>query len=508
MIALLLLACSGEKGVSTPGTETAGDSAPLHTDETADSAEPSRVCAEQRGDPLTGDVCVTSAPCTWEGEQSYEYFGWLVSSGEDVDGDGLDDVIVAAPVWDAPSSDGLGADAGRVLLISGAGLREPGDGVLSTVYGVGYAENLGTNLALVGDVNGDGFADALLGAHGDDVAAENAGAAWLVLGDASGWTEGPVDGAAATVWYGESEYARVGRSLAGGADIDGDGLDDMVLGGELSEYDGEDEGYREGRAYLMLGSAAPAVALADADAIQSGPDSYGGTGKASALGDLNGDGYADTLIGAPYGDSYRGCAYALPGSADHAAWSAPLTEAAQRLDGEASYDVFSWLMSAADLDGDGFDELVVGAPLSDRSDGSAGAVWIYAGAADFMDGPEAVAILDGPWEDWQLGSGLSSGGDMNGDGRDELLVGAVAAYTGLHTKTGRFYLFEGSDTPPAAVDEADAVLHGAAVKDYLGGSSAFGDLDGDGRADLIVASGYTNTDEAYDIGSARVFWGR
>lgn len=509
MIALLLLACAGDKiGVGKTPAET-GDTAtsPVETGDTGETSEPAVACAEQRGSPLTGDVCVSAAPCAWGGEQTYEYFGWAVASGGDVDGDGHDDVMVGSPVWDAPSADGLGADVGRVVLISGGALAEPGDGVLSAVYGVGYAESLGTNVSFVGDLNGDGRDDALLGAQGDDVAAENAGAAWLMLGADEGWTDGAVDTAAAALWQGESEYARVGRALAGGEDIDGDGLDDLVLGGELSQYDGEDEDFREGRAYLVLGAETLPATLADADAALDGPDSYGGAGKALSMGDLNGDGYADTLVAAPYGCSYDGCVYLLSGGADGASWAGALDDA-PTLQGEATYDVFGWQLAAADLNGDGRDEVIVGAPLSDRAYASGGAVWIYEGSETFFAGAEAAAILDGPWDDWQLGSGVSAGGDMNGDGREELLLGAVAAYTGLHTKAGRHWLFAGAEALPAALDEADAVLHGAAVKDYLGSAGAFGDLDADGKADLFVASGYVNTDVAYDIGAAWVFWGQ
>ncbi len=501
MIALLLMACSADKGPASAetGSPETGIS-PVESGDTGESPAPEPVCAEQERVALEGDVCVSAAPCAWGGEQSYEYFGWAVASGGDVDGDGLDDVMVAAPVWDAPSTDGLGSDAGRVVLISGSGLAEPGDGVLSSVYGVGYAENLGTSVAFVGDVDGDGLDDALLGAQGDDSAGENAGVAWLVPGAEAGWAAGSVDGAALAGWTGESEYARVGKSVAGGGDVDGDGLDDMVLGGELFTYDGEAEDFRQGRAYLVLGSEAPPAALADADAALDGPDAYGGVGKAAALGDLDGDGYADALLGAPYGCSYAGCVYALSGGVGGGGWTSPLADAPLRLEGEATYDVFGWQLAATDLDGDGADEIVVGAPLSDRAYASGGAVWIYRGA-------DELAVLDGPWDDWQLGSGVLGGDDLDGDGREELLLGAVASWTGLHTKAGRYWLLGGADTPPASLSEARAVIHGAAVKDYLGSAAAMGDLDADGKAELIVGSGYVNTEEDYDIGATWVFWG-
>ena len=103
---------------------------------------------------------------------------------------------------------------------------------------------------------------------------------------------------------------------------------------------------------------------------------------------------------------------------------------------------------------------------------------------------------------------MFAGGDLNGDGSSELLVGAVSAWTNLHTKAGRFYLFDGGAVWPGGVADARAVIHGAAVKDYLGNSATFGDLDADGTADLVIGSGYINTDTLYDVGGSWVLFSR
>jgi len=502
---LLMMACSGgpdpgKLPESAPGDDSAA------SDDSGQDTGPAPACADQRNDPLTGDVCVSDAACSWSGEQDYEYYGWVVASGADLDGDGVQDALIGAPVWDAPADDGYGADAGRTLLVSGAALARPGDGVSGALYGVGYAEGLGTGVILAGDVNGDGWQDVVLGAHGDDTSGENAGAAWLVEGTGQGWEDGPVDAVASAVWTGESEYARVGRAMAGGADLNGDGLSDLILTGELSTYDGTDERYRGGRATVVLGAESLPMSLADADLALDGADSYGGLGKAEAMGDVDGDGYADALIAAPYAGSYYGRVYLLPGGAELSGWSAGVA-GATALGGEATYDAFGWNVAISDLNADGMAEMVVAAPLSDRAFHSAGAVWIYQGSSTALLGPEEAAVIEGPWDDWELGTGLATGGDLDGDGYGELEIGAVDAYTGLHTKSGREYLFRGGDTLPSALSDASAVLYGADVKDYLGQAAALGDLDADGYADLLVGGAFVNTDTAYDVGTAWVFWG-
>lgn len=511
---LLLLVGCAEKGPATnpgddsnPGLDTGESTQP---DDTGDlPVEPA--CATLDQAPVEGDVCISAAACALGGAQSYEYFGWQVASGGDVDGDGVSDLLIGAPVYDATGDAGALTDAGRALLVSGALLSVGGDPVISQLDGVAYAENAATSVALAGDVNGDGLWDALIGAHGNDVAGENAGAAYLVLGADGGWTDAPLTEAAHAIFYGESEYSRVGRVLTSAGDVDGDGLDDLLLSGELYTYDGESEDFRAGRAYLVLGDADLSLLnLADADVALDGSGSIEAAGRGLAAGDMDGDGYSDPAVAGPYGGtSYRGLVYVEQGGADLSAWGTSLSSAPAQIGGEASYDALGWSMAAADLNGDGSADLAIGSPLSDRAYASGGAVSLVAGGPEFFAGAPAVdGVIDGPWDDWELGAGVFAGGDTNGDGASELLIGAISAWTNLHTKAGRFYLFDGGTSWPGGVSEARAVVHGAAVKDYLGNSATFGDLDADGRDDLIIGSGYVNTDTDYDIGGTWVLFSR
>lgn len=510
LILALALGCEG-KAPAPLDTHSPLDTGESLPDDTAveDSAAPACATGEQA--PVEGDVCISAAACALTGEQSYEYYGWAVASGGDVDGDGVADLLIGAPVYDVTGESGALTDAGRALLVSGALLSVGGDPAVSQLDGVAYAENNATGVALVGDVNGDGLADALIGAHGNDVAGENAGAAYLVLGAEGGWRSGPITDAASAVFYGESEYARVGRVVTGAGDVDGDGLDELLLTGELYTYDGESEDFRAGRVYLVRGDADLSMLdLADADVALNGSGSIEAAGRGLAAGDMDGDGYADVAVAGPYGGtSYRGLVYLEQGGADLSAWGGALADAPAQIGGEASYDALGWSMAAADMTGDGAADLAIGAPLSDRAYGSGGAVSLVSGGPDLFAGaPEVEAVIDGPWDDWELGAGVFAGGDLNGDGASELLVGAVSAWTNLHTKAGRFYLFDGGAAWPGSVADARAVIHGAAVKDYLGNSAAFGDLDADGTADLVIGSGYINTDTLYDVGGAWVLFSR
>jgi len=499
---------SGETDDSPPG-ET-DESGPLETGEVIDTDPPPEGCAgNSNPGPLAPGMCVADAPCTLVGEQGYEYLGWSVAAG-DLDGDGRGDLLVGSPTYDATIEDESMADAGRVQLISGASLDQADGEPQLQLTGMEYAEQLGSGMSMAGDVNGDGQLDLLVGAMGNDAVLTNAGAAYLLLGPSTDWTTGTAQASAAASFLGLNSYGRVGKIMAGGGDTDGDGLHEILLAGDLYT-DGDDRS--TGCAYLVMGMDTGwslDTSVADAQATFKGTGSLDQAGMGLVLrGDFDGDGYADPALGSPYAASYLGRASVYQGGPGSLAGTVTTEEATVVLGGEGVLDAYGWALAAGDLDGDGADELMVGAPLGDRPYDAAGEVYIYAGATDFFEGPGLLATLQGSWEDQQFGTSLQLG-DLDDDGLADLLVGAVGAYSGIVTKNGRVDLFLGASTTWAedtSCTTAHASFHGAGVKDYLGSSAALGDLNGDGHDDLLLPSAYANVDSAYDVGQLSLFWG-
>ena len=513
LVSLGLLACNGEGPGATPAHDTAGgDSSGSggsggNPDDTGE--ELFSCSGTENSTPLSSHSCVDEAPCSWEGDQSYAYFGYVLDGGADLDGDGRDDVVVGAPTWDSGST----VDGGRASIISGGSLDDGEGGVAASLQGTADGDFAGTSLAIVGDVNGDGIADLLVGARGADAGGEESGEAQLLMGRTDGFEADLLSADAS--WVGSEAYSRVGTTVGGGGDLDGDGLADLLVPAELSTYDveDEDEDMGAGAVHVVLGSAAGfglGTDIADSDARFAGESDGDGAGLAVASADLDGDGYAEIIVGAPYAGSKRGQVYVIAGSAAAPA-SASLSEATLVLQGDSAYDAYGWSLATGDVTGDGLADLAIGAPLNDASWSTAGLVVLVEGSTELMDGtPSPRATWLGEFDDTQLGMGLALGRDISGDGVGDLVMGAVSTYAGLTTKSGRTYVVHGgSDWPSEAVsaDTADVMVHGGATKDYLGRANTVADLDNDGTSDLVIASGYVNTSTGYDAGKVYLFWG-
>jgi hypothetical protein len=384
---------------------------------------------------------------------------------------------------------GYSGSTGRAYLVLGG----PGGWQLNenlanadAIYtGEGQTDHAAYSVAGAGDVNGDGYADLLIGAWGYS---SDTGRAYLVLGSSDPSSGSPfnLDSKAAAIYTGEDTDNYAGDSVAGAGDVNGDGYADLLIGAY---------GYsnRTGRAYLVLGSSSPSsIGLGSADAIYTGQgvSNYAGSSVAGA-GDVNGDGYDDVLIGAPYyddgGNQYAGRAYLVLGSSSPS--SIGLGSANATYIGESGSNFAGdSVAGAGDVNGDGYADLLIGAYGYSSDIGRAYLVLGYKTVSSIGLG-DADAIYTGEDTDNYAGNGVAGAGDVNGDGYADLLIGA----DGYSSYTGRAYLVLGSSSPSSiGLGSAGAIYTGEGQTHHAGkGLAGAGDVNGDGYSDLLVgAYGY------------------
>jgi len=352
--------------------------------------------------------------------------------------------------------------------------------------------NFGWSVAAAGDVNGDGYADVIIGSRFFDNGEIDEGRAWLYFGSATGPASGP-----AWTAEGDQAAAQFGARVAAAGDVNGDGFGDVIVTAFLHDHGEVDEG----RAIVFHGSAAGLSRGPAWTAEGDQADAWLGAAAAGA-GDVNGDGYADVVVGAPQYDNGQvdeGRALVYLGSAaglsSVPAWTA---------EGEQVGAYFGRAVAAAgDVNGDGYADVLVGADGYANGEAGEGRAFVYLGSAA---GLASVAswTAESDQVGAQFGGAVASAGDVDGDGFAEVLVGAQA-FDGGQADEGRAYLFHGSAAGPAAGPAW--VTEGEQAGAWFGAAVApAGDVDGDGYADVIVGA-YLHDNGQVNEGRAQVFHG-
>jgi len=345
----------------------------------------------------------TTAAWTAESNRVRAYFGHSASSAGDVNGDGFSDVIIGAYGYT-----NVEAGEGRAYVYHGyaGGLRSnPGWAAEPNQAGAEF----GFSVSTAGDVNGDGFSDVIVGARLYDGGSVDEGRAFVYLGSAGGLSTTP----AWTAGSGQAG-ARFGDSVSTAGDVNGDRYSDVIVGSPLFD-DGERD---EGRAWVYLGSAAGLSQNADWTAESNQESALLGS-AVSAAGDVNGDAYGDVVVGAERytgGEQDEGAAFVYLGSAAGLetgfAWSAEANQ---------SFSAFGGVVSHADVNGDGFADVLVGAPTYGGDNGRA---YAYHGSAAGPAATAAWSVESENSVSY-LAVSLASAGDVNGDGYDDVIVGEI-----------------------------------------------------------------------------------
>ena len=459
------------------------------------------------------------------GEAVGDSSGFSVSSAGDVNGDGLDDLIVGAR--GANSSTGKSyvvfgkANSNAINLSTIADASNPTGGFV--INGEAAGDQSGFSVSSAGDVNGDGLDDLIVGAYDYDAelarsyvvfGKANSNAINLsTIADASNPTGG-------FVINGESEHGYSNISVSSAGDVNGDGLDDLIVGASAAAPSGKSYA---GKSYVVFGkansSAIDLSAIADASNptggfVINGETTNDNSGcSVSSAGDVNGDGLDDLIVGAfkvnSSGKVHAGKSYVVFGKADSSAINlSTIADASNPLggfviNGDAAYDRSGFSVSSAgDVNGDGLDDLIVGARYADPSGKSeAGKSYVVFGKANGSaidlstianaNNPLGGFVINGEAAGDQNGISVSSAGDVNGDGLDDLIVSSYQADPNGRLSAGKSYVIFGK-TDTDAIDLTNLSGDSKYAIDYLGDKNA-NTLTGTYNDEIFVAGAGDDT---------------
>lgn len=418
-------------------------------------------------------------------DETHQYVGTAIALA-DINGDGYNDQFIGGPQ--------AGKDHNGIIYLQyGKSKKFTSIDLDNAIQFTGErsSDQLGSAIANVGDINGDGITDVVFGVSlFDSGTNSSAGALYIVYGQTTKYTGGSISQFIRLV--GTASDSQLGYAVAGAGDVNGDGLSDIIAG--APNHSG-----KAGLAYLIYGQVANLTAgsVANTGAVEfSGENSNDYAGYSLSSNDLNGDHFSDLIIGAyrnDSGGSNTGAVYIVYGQVN-ALTDADLSTK-PRLTGEANNDRAGIAVAGAgDMNGDGFGDLMIGSIYNDEGAVEGGAAYLVYGRSTELTSQALgnFAKWYGAFNNHYVGYAMVGLSDVTGDGYDEMLISAPARTNGQY---GSVYLLLGQSAQFTGSRSINTLSDYTAenLSNYTGAALATGDINGDGDSDLLIAARDNNT---------------